>query len=216
VVPCLPADVTFSDVTPHSKHLRKIFQMQFTTSKKVEATQKLRAEEFAHMLRTIPHEGLVNVKFHIEVLAGNVFSQLVMSKRLVQPQSYNEASTNSTEKLKDLMTMTADLDRILGTFNPGDFIPAFKSLDLQGLEGRFREFRGRLDAFVSIIVKERIEERKNQQNENREKDYLDALLDEVDVKDNKIDLDIVKTMLWVSSRNSEFNPELKSIDHPLP
>jgi len=69
-------------------------------------------------------------------------------------------------------------------------------LDLQGLEGRFREFRGRLDAFVSIIVKERIEERKNQQNENREKDYLDALLDEVDVKDNKIDLDIVKTMLW--------------------
>lgn len=193
------ADVTFSDVTPHSKHLRKIFQMQFTTSKKVEAAQQLRADEFAHMLRTIPQEGMVNVKFHLEVLAGNVFSQLVMSKRLLQPTSHDEESNDNTEKLKDLMTITADLDRIIGTFNPGDFIPAFKSLDLQGLGGRFKQFRERMDAFIATILQERLEEREAKRNEQREKDYLDALLDEVDQNNgHHIDLNIVKTMIWVS------------------
>lgn len=195
----LPHDVTFSDVTPHSKHLRKIFQMQFTTSKKVEAAQQLRADEFAHMLRTIPQDGMVNVKFHLEVLAGNVFSQLIMGKRLMQPSSYDEQSNDSTEKLKDLMTITADLDRIIGTFNPGDFIPAFKRLDLQGLGSRFKQFRARMDSFIAKILEERLALRKNRdaKDQAREKDYLDALLDEVDQNNgHNIDLNIVKTMLW--------------------
>ncbi|KAG0616317.1 hypothetical protein M758_5G105300 [Ceratodon purpureus] len=194
----LPHDLTFSDVTPHSKHLRKIFTMQFTTSKKVEAAQQLRADEFKHMLSTIPQEGWVNVKFHLEVLAGNVFSQLIMGKRLLQPTSHDEEVNDSTEKLKDLMTITADLDRIIGTFNPGDFIPAFKKLDLQGLGSRFKQFRSRMDTFIAKILEERLELRKNRdpKEQSREKDYLDALLDEADQKTNAIDLNVVKTMLW--------------------
>lgn len=192
--------MTFSDVTPHSKHLRKVFQMQFTASKKVEAAQQLRANEFACMLRTIPQDGMVNVKFHLEVLAGNIFSQLVMSKRLMQPTCDDEDCSDNTAKLKDLMTITADLDRIIGTFNPGDFIPAFKNLDLQGLGSRFKQFRSRMDAFIATILQERLEERNAKKHLEREKDYLDALLDEVDQKTNNgqpIDLNIVKTMIWV-------------------
>jgi len=195
----LPHDVTFSDVTPHSKHLRKIFQQQFTTSKRVEAAQKLRQDEFTNMLCTIPQDGMVNVKFHIEVLAGNVFSQLIMSKRLLQPTSHDEESQDNTRKLKDLMTITADLDRIIGTFNPGDFIPAFKSVDLLGLGGRFKQFRSRMDSFIATILEERLAERKAKKHEDREKDYLDVLLDEVDQGTNNgrpIDLNIVKTMIW--------------------
>ena len=175
--------------------------MQFTTSKKVEAAQQLRADEFKHMLSTIPQEGWVNVKFHLEVLAGNVFSQLIMGKRLLQPTSHDEEVNDSTEKLKDLMTITADLDRIIGTFNPGDFIPAFKKLDLQGLGSRFKQFRSRMDTFIAKILEERLELRKNRdpKEQSREKDYLDALLDEADQKTNAIDLNVVKTMLWVSS-----------------
>jgi len=177
--------------------------MQFTSTKRVEAAQQLRADEFACMLRTIPQDGMVNVKFHLEVLAGNIFSQLVMSKRLQQPTSHEEECTDNTAKLKDLMTITADLDRIIGTFNPGDFIPAFKRLDLQGLGGRFKQFRMRMDAFIATILQERLDERREKLNEQREKDYLDALLDEVD-QDNKIDLNIVKTMVWVRCLDSKF------------
>jgi hypothetical protein len=191
-------DLTFSNVTSHSKQLRKIFTMTFTTSKRVEAAHELRAEEFRHMLSTIPQEGWVNVKFHLEVLAGNVFSQLIMGKRLLQPSSMDEEVNDSTEKLKDLMTITADLDRILGTFNPGDFIPAFKKLDLQGLGSRFTQFRARLDSFIGKILEERLEVRKNRKDQPRANDYLDALLDEADQPNNDIDLNVVKTMLWVT------------------
>uniref|UniRef100_A0A7I4B718 Cytochrome P450 n=1 Tax=Physcomitrium patens TaxID=3218 RepID=A0A7I4B718_PHYPA len=193
----LPHDLTFSDVTSHSKLLRKIFQQQFTTSKKMEATQQLRANEFAHMLRTIPHDTTVNVKFHLEVLAGNIFSQLVMSRRLLQPSSIEDTTTDSTEKLKDLMKITADLDRIIGTFNPGDFIPAVKRFDLAGIGCKFKQFRNRMDSFVEKIIQERLEERKSSRapKELREKDYLDALLDEAD-QQKEIDLNVVKTMIW--------------------
>lgn len=192
----LPHDLTFSNVTPHSKQLRKLFTMTFTTSKRMEAAHELRAEEFRNMLSTIPQEGWVNVKFHLEVLAGNVFSQLIMGKRLLQPSSMDEEVNDSTEKLKDLMTITADLDRIIGTFNPGDFIPAFKKLDLHGLGSRFTRFRARMDSFIAKILEERLEVRKNRKDQPRANDYLDALLDEADQPNNNIDLNVVKTMLW--------------------
>lgn len=194
-------DLTFSDVTPHSKHLRKIFTMQFTTSKRVEASLQLRIAEFKHMLATIPQDGWVNVKFHLEVLAGNIFSQLIMGKRLLQPISHDEEVHDSTEKLKDLMNITADLDRLIGTFNPGDFIPALKKMDLLGLGSRFKQFHARMETFIAQILKERLELRKNRDanDQSREKDYLDALLDEADQQNNEIDINVVKTMLWVSS-----------------
>lgn len=190
-------------MTPHTKFLRKLVQGQFSTSKRMEEAQGLRAAEFAHLVRSIPTAGPVSVKFHIEVLIGNIFSQLVLSKRLLQPASYEEAVSSAkpgvgdAEKLRDLMTMTADIDRCIGTFNAGDFIPACKSWDVQGLEGRFQRFRQKMDAFVAVIIHERLTARAAAGAAYESKDYLDALLDEVDQKNNEIDLTTVRSMIWV-------------------
>jgi len=157
------------------------------------------------MVRSIPRDGMVNVKFHIEVVIGNIFSQLVMSKRLLQPESYDDAvskpraDTGDSKQLRDLMTMTADIDRCIGTFNAGDFIPACKSWDVQGLEGRFQRFRARMDSFLAVIIHERLETRK-QSSSYVSKDYLDALLDEAEDKSNEIDLNTVRSMIWVSKQ----------------
>lgn len=198
----MPHDITFSDVSAHTKYLRKLVQGQFSTTKRMEDAQKLRSAEIAYLVRTIPTEGMVNVKFHIETLIGNIFSQLVLSKRLVQPTSYEVSMTTVKKfdadagKLRDLMTMTSDIDRSIGTFNAGDFIPAMKSLNVQGLNGRFQRFKEKMDAFVAVIIHERLTVRQAAGSAYESKDYLDALLDEIDVKDNEIDLTTVRSMIW--------------------
>jgi len=173
----------------------------------MEVEQQLRHAEFAHLVRIIPCDGVVNLRFHIELVVGNIFSQLVMSKRLLQPGSYDDAVSHAQQrngvddakKLKDLMTMATDIDRCIGTFNFGDFIPAFKSWDLQGLKGRFQRFRERMNSFIDVIIHERLEERK-QATSYESKDFLDTFLDEADDKSNEIDLNTVRTMLWVSKQ----------------
>lgn len=191
-------------MSAHTKYLRKLVQGQFSTTKRMEDAQKLRSAEIAYLVRTIPTEGMVNVKFHIETLIGNIFSQLVLSKRLVQPTSYEVSMTTVKKfdadagKLRDLMTMTSDIDRSIGTFNAGDFIPAMKSLNVQGLNGRFQRFKEKMDAFVAVIIHERLTVRQAAGSAYESKDYLDALLDEIDVKDNEIDLTTVRSMIWVS------------------
>lgn len=168
----------------------------------MEAADQLRQAEFAHLVRNIPCEGVVNLRLHTEVVVGNILSQLVMSKRILQPVGYDDAvshaqqrdGVDNAKKLKDLKTITTEIDRCIGTFNLGDYIPAFKSWYLQG---RFQRVQARMELFISVIIDERLDERK-QATSYESKDYLDTLLDEADDKSNEIDPNIVRTMIWVS------------------
>lgn len=155
----------------------------------------------AHLICTTPRNREFELRTHLGVLFTNIISRLILNRRF----SAQVGGHETEEQMLEIQTYGEIMEAIpkcLSAFYPGDFIPALKWLDLQGLENRFKETNDRMDSFVTKIISEHQAQRKMGPIAEREKDMVDILLDEVEnVTEGSPRLQItmtnVKAILWV-------------------
>lgn len=180
--------------------------MQLTSGRRIEESEHIRADEITQMLRSIPSDEVVNVKFCLEVMTANILTRLIIGKRFMGRSG--EMDKTEEKELKDFIHITEEIGLCLGTPNPRDVIPAFKWIDLTGLDRRFKNLRSHMESFLSKITAERRHRREKccsgSATDPPEKDLLDILLDQMDNddgQDHQITEEIVTSIVWVSLKS---------------
>jgi flavonoid 3'-monooxygenase len=201
VIMILP-DILFQNSSSLRRHQRKIFLTELVGPKRLEATQHVRAEEMAHLIRTMPQNREVELRIYLCVLLNNIISRLILNRRLSARLGEHETEEQMLE-IKKFKEITYDISYCLGAFYPGDFIPGLKWLDPLGLEKRFKDTNNRMDSFASKIITEHEAERKLGPIAEQDKDMVHILLDEVENTEEKhqITMTNVKGMMWVRRLN---------------
>lgn len=187
-------DVTFSDIAPASRHLRKILHSQITSGRRIEESEHIRADEIAQMVRSIPGhtDEVVNLKGIVEVMTANILTRLIISKRFLGRSAMGESEE---KELKDFVEITEEIGLCLGTPNLRDVIPAFKWIDHNGLDRRFKSLRRHMESFLSKII---AEHRQRSSDATPEKDLLDVLLEQMDQQE--ITEEVVTSIVWVNPK----------------
>lgn len=191
-------DILCQNASSLWRHQRKIFQTVLTGPKRLEATQNVRAEEIALLIRILPQNREIELRTYLSVMLNNIISRLVLNRRLSARLGEHEGEEQMLA-MNNFKEITHEIALCLGAFYPGDFIPSLKWLDLQGLEKRFKETNNRMDSFVSKIIAEHEAERKLGFIAEQEKDMVHILLDEMEKAEEKhqITMTNVKGMMWV-------------------
>ncbi|KAG0605998.1 hypothetical protein M758_9G105000 [Ceratodon purpureus] len=198
----MPNDIAFVEGnSPLRRHLRKIFQLELTSAKRIQETEHVRSGEMSKMIKAIPENSAITIRHYIEVMVTNVLSLMVFKKQYLAVAGKEVSST--TEEIKEIEAFKRILSDIavnISKNNIGDVVPALRRLDPQGLESQYREVKERMDSFSSKIIAEHQERRHpgaRLHSLEHEKDLIDIFLDQVEEeKKHEVTLENVQSILW--------------------
>nr|AHI15951.1 flavonoid 3',5'-hydroxylase [Pohlia nutans] len=168
-------DVAFQETNPSWRNLKKIFTMELASGARLEASRHIRSHEVGCLVRAIAEERNVELKSHLTSMISNIISRMVLNKRYVGVTTTSQIETDFPEMVQTHF-------RLAGLFVPGDFIPAFKWLDLGGFEAQMKKHKLRMDAFVTEIILQHRERRALGPVPELERDYVDVLLDQMEMR----------------------------------
>nr|ATG29931.1 CYP75A77 [Taxus chinensis] len=131
------------------KMLRKVCNLHMLGGKALDDWQPAREAEMGHMLRSILARSrsgqTVNIPELLNLLAANVFGQIILSKRVFE--SEGEDANEFKEMVVELMTTA-------GYFNIGDHIPSIAWMDLQGIQRGMKKLHKRFDEMLTRMIAE--------------------------------------------------------------
>jgi hypothetical protein len=150
----------------------------------------------------MPQDGrtVVSVRTYLEVVVTNILSRMILKKRFSAVAGKGAAGTDESElqEVRNFRVLAEEIAVCSLHMDPGDFIPIFKWLDIQGFRRRLRNLRKRMDVFVNNIISEHLEQRRS--GLAYEKDMVDVLLDQMeDTAADKFDISEkhINGLLWV-------------------
>nr|XP_043629504.1 cytochrome P450 93A2-like [Erigeron canadensis] len=160
--------MVFGPYGPYWKFIKKLVMSNLLNGKTLAMLSSVRHEEINSFVSLISKKAKVGEAVYLGTelmkLNNNVISRMLMGDRCLDDKEY-------------MMKLVEDLAETVGNFNLSDYIWLFKSLDLQGLGKRAKNFRVRFDAMMNKIIKEHEEARKHKEINKEAKDLLHILLD---------------------------------------
>ncbi|KAH9328164.1 hypothetical protein KI387_000272, partial [Taxus chinensis] len=161
--------LVWSDCVPRWRTLRRICATELFSAKRLDALQDLRRVQVSTMIRTIYEDCMtassVDIGHAAFLTILNLLGNLIFSKDM-----FDRGSQESHE-FKDTLTKVMVIG---GAPNLADFFPFLRFLDPQGV----RKVLTKYGLVVFRIFDGHIEERlQSGRNEEREKDFLDILLE---------------------------------------
>ncbi|KAK9153796.1 hypothetical protein Sjap_001276 [Stephania japonica] len=157
---------------PYWRALRRICTAQLLTNTRMKESENVRRKCINNMHTWISDEmeekGSVEIARHVSYMSFNLIANLMLSQDLVDPQS---------KQGDEFFTSVSRFVQWGGKPNVADFFPLLKRLDPQGIKKKMERDLGLALRFASKFVKERIQQRKSDQDEHRKKDFLDLLLE---------------------------------------
>ena len=191
------SDIAFHDITPVSRHLKKILVSELTSAKRVESSKYIRTEETVYMLSSIAQETNrpIQVKTHIKIMSANIVSRMMLNKRFLGGEEQSNVS-----ELDELMDIVEELSFCLGTIHLQDvfnFIPQW--FDPQGLDTRYRKLRARMDLFTRNVIDEHRENRRKNPVSEEEETMLDVLLEQLNHPEDGVTEEHIFGVIWVSN-----------------
>ncbi|KAG0597782.1 hypothetical protein M758_12G020200 [Ceratodon purpureus] len=177
--------------------MKKILHTQLSSAKQLQLSECVRAEEITHMLRMFPQDGttVVPVRTYLEVVVTNILSRMVLKKRLLAVAQKGEKG-QEFEIVRKFKSIVDEIAECSLHINPGDFIPVFNWIDIQGFRKRVRNLKKQMDAFMADIVSEHRELRKS--GAVHDKDMVDVFLDQMEDKSLRFDVteQSIYSALW--------------------
>ena len=141
------------------------------------------------------------VRTYLEVVVTNILSRMILKKRFSAVAGKGaQGSDSEMQEVRNFRVLVEEIAQCSLHMDPGDFIPIFKWLDIQGFRARLRDLRKRMDVFVNNIINEHLEQRRK--GLAYEKDMVDVLLDQMeDTSTDKFDISEkhINGLLWVST-----------------
>ena len=183
-------------MTPVLRHLKKILVTELISTKRVEESKHIRAEEIAYMLRAISKEtGPFQVNKHLNIMSTNILSRMILNKRF-NPGAAGDETESELHKFFEILE---EANHCFSTIHLQDGFTCFpKWFDPQGLDKRFRNLRDRVDLFHKNMVDEHRERRRKNPVSEWDRTLLDVLLDQIENSDFEVTEEHVKGVIWVS------------------
>lgn len=161
---------------PRWRMLRKIFNTELFSQKRIEASQHLRREQVSRMIRLIFLESGKAMNFgQIAFLTSvNLLGNMMFSEDMFDSES------RDSEEFKDVIRRMMELG---GTPNLADFFPFLERLDPQGIRRKVTKCIDKIYALFDKFIEDRLAARSRLTDigqtmmDNRQKDFLDILLD---------------------------------------
>lgn len=151
------SSVVFSPSGAHFVRMKKIYTHELLSPKKVELLSALRMEE-AHILLVdvlrnsgTEANGVVNITSLVFKANLNLMGRIVFSKRLFGESATISAPPREVENFKFFVKSAT---KLVGLFNIGDYIPALRWLDLQGVEGALLQLKPHQEGLLRPIIQE--------------------------------------------------------------
>ncbi|XP_030537368.1 cytochrome P450 78A5 [Rhodamnia argentea] len=192
----------FAPYGEYWRNLRRISATHLFSPRRVAAFGRFRAEIGLQMVAEI--KCLMEERGEVGVRKLLHFCSLNNVMMTVFGRSYDFGARNGgghgrSDEL-ELERLVSEGYELLGVFNWGDHFPLLRRLDLQGLRGRCRKLRDKVNAFVGRIIEDHRMRRKaargqsNDEEDDGSGDFVDVLLDLE--KENRLsDADMI-AVLW--------------------
>ncbi|XP_020591188.1 flavonoid 3'-monooxygenase-like [Phalaenopsis equestris] len=139
-------DIIMAPYGPRWRMLRKLCSMHLFSSKSLDGLQHVRDEEAARLVLELAsgREAAVDVGGVVNTCVTNALARVLVGRRVI-------VEGEEAAKFKE---MTAEMARLAGEFNVGDFVPGIDWLDLQGLNKKMKKVRERFGEFLEKIIDE--------------------------------------------------------------
>lgn len=165
---------------PRWRMLRKIFNTELFSQKRIEALQHLRREQVSRMIRLIFQDScseMVDIGQIVFLTSVNLLGNMMFSENM-----FNSESRDS-EEFKEIIWRMMELG---GRPNLADFFPFLELLDPQGIRRKVTACLAKIYALFDKFIDDRLAARSGLTKNNhidqtmirdQEKDFLDILLD---------------------------------------
>ncbi|KAF7835992.1 beta-amyrin 24-hydroxylase [Senna tora] len=179
-------DYIFMPYGPHWRFMKKICLNEVLGGRTLEKFVSIRQEEIEALLRSILQHSRsrkpLKVREEFIKLTNNIISRITMGKKC----------EGTNDENGEMRRVVQEVGVLLGTFNVCDYIGFLRNLDVQGIEGKVKAVRKKLDSMMEEVMREHEEARnmKNMGDQNceRRKDVLDHLIDLMEKEDSEIKL----------------------------
>ncbi|CAK9236773.1 unnamed protein product [Sphagnum troendelagicum] len=172
------SNVVFAPSGPHFRLLRKLYASELLSPAKIERMLPLRMEEVGATIRCILESVasadeqakacVIDVRSLMLSANLNIIGRMLFSKRLFDLDTKPDTDVHHTadglgvpavsprrkaaEEFKSFVKEATKL--IGGSFNAGDYIPALRWLDLQGVERTLRQFQPKIERLLLPLIQE--------------------------------------------------------------
>nr|XP_043627543.1 3,9-dihydroxypterocarpan 6A-monooxygenase-like [Erigeron canadensis] len=161
--------MSFAPYGPYWKFMKKIVMSKLLNGKTLDMLSSVRHQEINGFINSIAKNAkvgeAVNLGKELMKLNNNVISRMMMGEKCIE------------DKEENMIKLVHDLAVTVGNFNISDYIWLFKSLDMQGIRKKAKNFRARYDVMIERIIKEHEEARKHKEITAESRDLLHILLD---------------------------------------
>ncbi|KAL2553795.1 Cytochrome [Forsythia ovata] len=189
-------DIAFAPYGEYWRQVRSICVLQLLSNKRVQSFRRIREEEMSRMILKIRHlssssASYINLSDILVTLTNDIICRVALGRR------YSDA-----EESTKFESMLKELAELLGTFNPGDYIPWLNWIKrVNGFEARVEKLARWFDDFFEGVVEEHRNRKKGETNLNDsgdETDLVDILL-EIQRESNSsspIETDTIKAVIF--------------------
>lgn len=184
-------DVALAPLGPHWKRMRRICMEHLLTTKRLESFSSHRAEEARHLVRSVWTQAQKGQPVNLREILG-AFSMNNVTRMLLGKQYFGTGSAGPNEAM-EFMHITHELFWLLGLIYLGDYLPAWRWIDLYGCEKKMREVEKKIDDFHQKIIDEH-RERRERKRKRSEDDHDDG---------SKMEMDFVDVLLSLPGENGK-------------
>ncbi|KAJ6830775.1 flavonoid 3'-monooxygenase-like [Iris pallida] len=154
--------------------LRKLCAVHLFSTKALDDLRPVREEEVAIFARNLNEQalmgGTVNLGKGLNVCATNALARAMIGRRVF-------CNAEDQGKADEFKEMVAELMRLAGVFNIGDFVPWLKWMDLQGVVGKMKRLHRKFDAFFNEVIEEHeVKDGGDQKGKGSSRDLLSVLI----------------------------------------
>ena len=188
-------DFSYAPYGPYWRFVKKLCMSELLSGQSLDFLHTVRRFEIESMVKEMLQKAraveAVDVGGVITRITNNVISNMIMSKRC----------SDTDDEAGEMRKMIKEISKLLGEFNPADYVWFYKFLDLQRIKKRLVDVRARYDRLAQSIIDERREIRKTQEKIAADKDFLDLLLDvyEDEKAEFRLNMDKIKAIILVNT-----------------
>lgn len=182
-------DLVFAPYGARWRALRKLCALHLFSAKALDDLRSVREGEVALLVRELAASAsVVALGQAANVCATNTLARATVGRRVF--------AVDGGEGAREFKDMVVELMQLAGVFNVGDFVPALRPLDPQGVVRRMKKLHRRYDDMMNQIIQER-------KAAEEGKDLLSVLLagmrDQQALADGEVTETDIKALLLVST-----------------
>ncbi|KAG2549830.1 hypothetical protein PVAP13_9KG297400 [Panicum virgatum] len=145
-------DVVFAPYGPRWRAMRKVCAVNLFSARALDDLRAVREREAALMVRSLLGQGSdalpVPLGKAVNVCTTNVISRAAVGRRVF-------AAAGSEGGAREFKEIVLEVMQVGGVLNVGDFVPALRWLDPQGVVAKMKKLHRRFDDMMNGIIAER-------------------------------------------------------------